>query len=123
MFSEALLHHFQCAGQWADRFSPVHAVRVENPVCGDILELSGQLLDGRLASVGFRVRGCTASIAAGSALATLLDGATWDEAVRVDATAVEAELGGLASTSKHAARLAADGARKLLEHLRAAPST
>jgi nitrogen fixation protein NifU and related proteins len=117
MFSEQLIRHFREPRFVGVLPPPASTVSTENPVCGDILQLSGELRDGRLAEVRFQVRGCTAAIAAGSAAATLLQGKTPAEARRIDATMVEQELGGLESASKHAARLAADGIQRLLQTL------
>lgn len=117
MFSEQLIRHFREPRHVGVLPAPACTISLENPVCGDTLQLSGRLEAGRIAAVGFQVRGCTAAIAAGSAAATLLEGKTLEQAAAIDADAVEAELGGLASTSKHAARLAADGVARLLRSL------
>lgn len=119
MFSQQLLRYFRETSHAGLLPAPAVTVRVENPVCGDILELSGIAENDVLQEVGFRVRGCTASIAAGSAAALLLKGKTLAQGSEVDAGTVEQELGGLASTSKHAARLAADGVAQLIAALRA----
>jgi nitrogen fixation NifU-like protein len=117
MFSEQLLRHFREPRHVGLLPAPACSVFVENPVCGDQLQLSATLADGVIQSVGFQARGCTAAIAAGSAVATLLEARTLEEARSVNAAAVEAELGGLESASKHAARLAADAVTQLLRSL------
>ena len=88
-------------------------MRVENPICGDIMTLSALAEGGVIRDVRFRVRGCTASIAAGSALTDLLLGRHAPEAGGIDAAAVETALDGLPNESKHAARLASDAAKAL----------
>ncbi|MCW5964698.1 MAG: iron-sulfur cluster assembly scaffold protein [Bryobacterales bacterium] len=120
MFSEQLIRHFREPKHVGVLPPPACTVFLENPICGDQLQLSAQLEDGRIGAVGFLVRGCTAATAAGSAVATLLHGKTLAEATRVDAGAVEEELGGLGNASKHASRLAADAVEQLLRQLRAA---
>jgi len=122
MYSEQLLRHFREPRHVGMLPPPACTVSTENPVCGDILQLSARAEDGRIVAVGFQVRGCTAAIAAGSAVATLLAGRTLKEAMVITASMVEAELGGLESTSKHAARLAADGAARLVSGMMAATS-
>lgn len=117
MFSEKLIRHFRKPRHVGVLSPPACTVFLENPICGDQLQLSAQLTDGRIAAVGFQVRGCVAATAAGSAVATLLHGKTLAEAAEVDARAVEEELGGLGNASKHAARLAADAAEQLLRRL------
>lgn len=111
MYSETLLDHFQNPRNPGELPPPAVKVRVENPVCGDILELWARVVEGRIAEVRFRTRGCTASIAAGSALTELLAG----RQVRDPPAAAEVEkaLGGLPAESRHAAVLAADAARAL----------
>jgi nitrogen fixation NifU-like protein len=118
MYQEQLIRHFQDSSRAGIVPPPAITVRVENPVCGDILELSGLLEADVLKTVGFRVRGCTASIAAGSATAAMLEGKTLEQASRIDSRTVEEELGGLETASKHAARLAADGIALLIATLR-----
>lgn len=113
MYSARLLDHFQNPRNVGDLPPPALAVRVENPVCGDILTLAVRIENGRIAAVRYKTRGCTASIAAGSALTELLQGVAADALSAIDAGAVETALDGLPNESKHAARLAEDGVRAL----------
>ena len=66
-------------------------------------------------------RGCTASIAVGSALTELLQGKTRPEAAAVTRVQVEEAVGGLSNESKHAAVLALDAVRALLKRMPAGP--
>ncbi len=121
MYSQRLLHHFQAARRAGELPPPAIAVTVENPACGDILKLSVLVEGGRIADARFLVRGCTASIACGSALADWLiqaDVANLKTRPASEiAAAVEAEAGGLPQASKHAAQLMADGVLELLKRL------
>lgn len=115
MYSEKLLEHFKNPRNVGELPPPARTVEVSNPVCGDILRLSA-LFDGdRIGEVRYRTRGCTASIAAGSALTELLRGKTTEECARMVARDVEEAVGGLSNESKHAAVLAIDGVRALLQ--------
>ena len=116
MYSEQLLDHFQNPRNAGELAPPAVKVRVENPVCGDILELWARMEDGRIAEVRYRTRGCTASIAAGSALTELLRGRPAGQGVTP--AEVEAALGGLPAASRHAAALAADAAQALARAVR-----
>jgi len=87
---------------------------VSNPACGDTLRLSVRWQEGRIAEARYRTRGCTASIAAGSALTELLSGRSAKEAAEVSAEEIEAALGGLPAESKHAAVLCRDAVRAVL---------
>ncbi len=114
MHSERLLDHFQNPRNVGELDPPAVAVTVENPACGDILRLSARFEDGRAAEVRYKVRGCTASIAAGSALTEWISGKTPGDLAGIRANAIEDALGGLAPESKHAAVLCADAVRALL---------
>lgn len=114
MYSSALLDHFQNPRNSGELAPPATAVQVTNPVCGDILRLSARIEEGVLAAVRYQAKGCTASIAAGSALTGLLQGRTVQEAARLRASDVEAAVGGLAPASQHAAGLCVDAVKALL---------
>ena len=94
-------------------------MEVSNPICGDILRLTATLAGGRIGEVTYRTRGCTASIAVGSALTELLVGKSPPEALAIDRDVIEAAVGGLSNESKHAAVLAVDGIRALVGEWRA----
>lgn len=89
-------------------------VEATNPACGDLLRLSARLSDGRVAEARYQVRGCTASIAAGSALTEWMTGKSVAELRMLTPAVIEAELGGLEPASKHAAVLCADAVKLLL---------
>ena len=65
-------------------------VEVNNPACGDIMRLSARFEDDRVVEVAFKTRGCTASIASGSAAVEWMMGRTRGELARVLASDVEA---------------------------------
>lgn len=114
MYSTRLLKHFQSPCFVGVLPAPAVTVRVENPVCGDILQLS-VAWDGDLArEAAFQTRGCTASIAAGSALAEWVTGKTRAELATFSTAVIEAELDGLPNESKHAAVLCVDAIKALL---------
>lgn len=118
MYSERLLDHFQNPRNVGTLDPPAVLVEVSNPICGDILQLSALQAEGRVRAVRFKTRGCTASIAAGSALTELLHGRTLEEIAALQAADVEQAVGGLSNESKHAAVLAMDGVKALLRRLR-----
>jgi NifU-like protein involved in Fe-S cluster formation len=89
-------------------------VDVTNPACGDVLRLSARFEDGLVASAAFQVRGCTASIAAGSALTEWMVGKSRAELKALTAAVLEGLVDGLEPASKHAAVLCVDGVKKLL---------
>ncbi len=86
--------------------------------CGDLIRISLALEDrcpqGTIADAGFDASGCGATIAAGSAVVTLLREATLLDAARIGAEEIALELGGLIPAKRHAAELAADALHRAL---------
>ncbi|MEI9811959.1 MAG: iron-sulfur cluster assembly scaffold protein [Acidobacteriota bacterium] len=118
LHSPELLEHFQNPRNVGQLAPPAVTVEVTNPACGDILRLAVRFEEGRIVGTAYQVRGCTASIAAGSALTEWLQGKTRDElqahppeAIR---EAITIALGGLPAASTHVAVLCADGVKALL---------
>jgi nitrogen fixation NifU-like protein len=114
MYPPLLLDHFQNPRNVGELESPASTVEVSNPACGDIMRLSVRWENGSIAEVRYKVRGCTASIAAGSALTEWLTGKSCAEVAAFAPTIIEAALGGLPNESKHAAVLCVDTVRQLL---------
>jgi nitrogen fixation NifU-like protein len=118
VFSDALLDHFQNPRHVGELSPPAVTVEVSNPACGDILRLSAAFEGDVVNDVGYRVRGCTASIAAGSALTELMVGKRRQELSTITADTIDEKLGTLPPASKHAAALCIDGLRALLRTAR-----
>jgi len=118
LYSEAFIDHFKNPRNVGELAAPAVTVQIENPVCGDILRLSARFEDGRVAEVRYKVRGCTAAIASGSALTEWMQGKTRAELSGLNREMIETAVGGLIPESKHAAVLCLDGVKKLLNDSR-----
>jgi nitrogen fixation NifU-like protein len=114
MYSERLLDHFQNPRNVGQLDAPAVTIEVSNPVCGDILRLSVRFEGDVAAEARYKTRGCTASIAAGSALTEWIAGKTRSELAKIKAVVIEEAVGGLAPESKHAAALCVEGVRAVL---------
>jgi nitrogen fixation NifU-like protein len=114
MYPDRLLEHFQNPRNVGELGPPAVTVEVANPACGDILRLSARFESGVAVEVRYKVRGCTASIAAGSALTEWLTGKSRAEMEAFEPQTVDDAVGGLPAESKHAAVLCRDGVRALL---------
>ncbi len=114
LHSDRLLDHFQNPRNSGQLPPPAVSVDVENPACGDILRLSARFEQDRVTEARYQVRGCTASIAAGSALTEWMTGKSRDELRTLTPAVIEEALGGLESATRHAAVLCADGVKRLL---------
>ena len=117
MYSDRLLEHFENPRNVGEIEDADVRVEVSNPICGDVLRLSANLSSGRFAEIRYLTRGCTASIAVGSALTELLAGKNAAEAAAITRDDVEQAVGGLSNESKHAAVLAVDGVKAMTRNM------
>jgi nitrogen fixation protein NifU and related proteins len=131
VYSPELLDHFQNPRNAGEVATPDRSVRLENPVCGDILELSLKLGDlqldnrfknnnsgaRRIADIRFRAKGCVPAMACGSAITELVKGKSIGEARKVSRKELVRKVGGLPPASDHASHLAIDTLAALLRGL------
>jgi nitrogen fixation NifU-like protein len=117
MYSEAVLDHFENPRNAGTLDAATATVSVENPVCGDILELSARIEAGRIAEARFRTRGCVTALACSSLLTELLRGKTPSEARAITSEQISEALGGLPQATLHGAQLARDAVQALLTKL------
>jgi len=120
MYSAQLLDHFQSPRNAGDLASADAVAEISNPVCGDILRVSLQVRDGRVAEIRFKAKGCVPSMACGSALTELARGKTVAEARKLRREDLIAAVGGLPPASSHAAQLALDALSSALNQIAAA---
>jgi nitrogen fixation NifU-like protein len=113
MHSERLLDHFRNPRNAGELPSPAVKVDVTNPACGDMLRLWARFENDRVAEARFQTRGCTASIAASSALTEWMIGKSRAELKALHPVTIEDALDGLEPASKHAAVLCSDGAKQI----------
>lgn len=114
LYSDKFLDHFQNPRNVGELAPPATTVDVSNPVCGDMLRLSAEFENDQVLRVAYKVRGCTAAIAAGSALTEWMLGKTRAELASMRPGTVEAAVGGLIPESKHVALLCVDAVKQLL---------
>jgi nitrogen fixation protein NifU and related proteins len=108
MYSPELLDHFEHprnSGELADATS---CQRLENPACGDVLELAVKIVGDRVEDLRFRAKGCVPAIACASAVTELAKGKSVSEARAVNKEDVVRAVGSLPPASGHAAQLAID---------------
>jgi nitrogen fixation NifU-like protein len=118
MYSESVLDHFQNPRNAGTLDGATAIVSVENPVCGDILELSVRMEAGRFADARFRTRGCVTAMACSSLLTELLRGKTPAEVRAITPEQISETLGGLPPATFHGAQLARDAVQALIAKLK-----
>src|SRR3954447_24521717 len=82
--------------------------------CGDLVRVSVRVENGVIEEAGFDASGCSAVVAAGSAVVELAESSSFVDACRIGPDEIDRELGGLAPGSKHAVALAADALHRAL---------
>jgi nitrogen fixation NifU-like protein len=114
LYSEAFLDHFKNPRNVGELDPPAIMVEISNPACGDILRLAARFEDDRVIEVRYKVRGCTATIASGSALTEWMQNKTREQLRLLTPAVIDEQVGGLAPESQHAAVLCLDAVKKLL---------
>jgi nitrogen fixation NifU-like protein len=117
-YSQTVLDHFEHPRNVGELTAPDAEVRLEHPVCGDIMNLAVKLAGGRIDQVRYRTRGCVASIAAGSCLTEMIQGKSVAEALALQREQLMEALGGLPNASVHATHLAMDALAQVLSKLK-----
>ena len=121
MYSPQVLDHFEHprnAGTVADADA---SARIENPACGDVLELTVKVAGGRIAEIRFKAKGCVAAMACGSAVTELVSGKTVTDAKKLTREDLVRVVGGLPTASTHASHLAIDTLAAVLKKISGEP--
>lgn len=85
LYREVILDHYKTPRNRGELSGDgVVRMQLQNPTCGDEIELSLRLEDGRIADVRFAGQGCSISMASASMLTEALKGKTRDEALELD---------------------------------------
>ncbi len=117
VYSADLLDHFHNPRNAGEVAAPDAFARLQNPACGDILELTLKLDGKRVSDIRFRAKGCVPAMACGSAITELIKGKNVDEARQVTREDLVRKVGGLPQASAHASHLAMDTLAALLRSL------
>jgi nitrogen fixation NifU-like protein len=114
VYSAKLLQHFEHPRHSGELPDADVRVRRENPVCGDILELSAKIFGGHISEIRFLAKGCVPTIACASALCSLVNGKEVTLAAKCSRDVLINELDGVPSASEHAVQLVLETLRQLL---------
>jgi nitrogen fixation NifU-like protein len=117
VYSAELLDHFENPRNAGALDDPDASAQLENPACGDVLELSLKLSGRNISEIRFRAKGCVPAMACGSAITELIKNKDIDEARKVSREELVRKVGGLPQASAHASHLAIDTLSALLQKL------
>ena len=115
MYSPQLLDHFEHPRNSGSVTDPDASVQLQNPACGDVLQLTLKIAEGRIAEIRFLAKGCVPSIGCASALTELVRGKTIADARAITREQIIQAVGGLPQASSHASHLAIDALHAALD--------
>jgi nitrogen fixation protein NifU and related proteins len=118
MYSPQLLDHFEHPRNPGEVPNADATVQVENPACGDILQLSLKVAKGHIEEIRFLAKGCVPAMACGSALTELVSGLTLEAARGLRREKIVQAVGGLPEASAHASHLAMDALAAVLKQFK-----
>ena len=113
-YSDVVLEHFKNPRNVGEIENPSGKGTVGNPVCGDMMELSIKVSEGRIEDIKFRTYGCASAIASTSMLTEMVEGMKLEEAEKVTWDDLVEHLEGLPSIKIHCSNLAVEALRKSL---------
>lgn len=86
LYQQIILDHYRRPRNKGRTVPADFSARENNPLCGDEIEITGRVHDGRIAEIRFEGHGCAISQASASILTTKLVGKTLPEAEQVITT-------------------------------------
>ena len=89
--------------------------KIKGP-CGDTMQISFKVKDGRLLKIRFKTDGCASSIAAGSMATELAQGKKLEEAAEISQQMILEALDGLPEESVHCALLASNTLKEAIKN-------
>ncbi len=95
--------------------NPDGFAKIRGP-CGDTMQISFRVKDGRLSKIKFMTDGCASSIAAGSMATELAQGKKIEEAVEINQQMILEALKGLPEESVHCALLASNTLKEAVKN-------
>jgi nitrogen fixation protein NifU and related proteins len=108
MYSDLVMDHFGNPRNVGEIEDADGVGQIGNPVCGDVMRISIDVEDDRIADIKFKTFGCGAAVATSSMVTEMVMGKTLGEAAEISNKAVADALGGLPANKMHCSNLAAD---------------
>ncbi|MFW6193332.1 MAG: Fe-S cluster assembly sulfur transfer protein SufU [Gemmatimonadota bacterium] len=84
MYQEVILDHYRRPRNKGGLEGATHTVTMNNPLCGDVIELHLRVEGGRIEEARFQGKGCSISQASASMMTGELEGRTVEEALELD---------------------------------------
>lgn len=120
LYSPEYMRHFQTPQNIGDleNADAVEEVHFTGQGCFDRIRIFARLDDHKIGRVTYRVRGCSGTIAACSAMSELAVGMPLEQAAGVQGEDVARALGGVPDRKRHSVDLAAEALRTVAAKLK-----
>lgn len=86
LYQEVILDHYRRPRNKEAFDGTTHSITMNNPLCGDVIELLLRVEDGRIEETAFLGQGCSISQASASMLTGRIKGRTVEEALGIAST-------------------------------------
>ena len=107
LYQEVILDHNRMPRNYGRLDHPSHQAEGLNPLCGDHIQVSLELADGRIAAIGFRGESCAICKASASMMTVAVKGMSRSDALALMREFVDMATGRLAAgDAAHIGRLA-----------------
>jgi nitrogen fixation NifU-like protein len=81
LYQEVILDHYRKPRNKHDLEGTTHTITLNNPLCGDVIDLLMKVQGGRIEDIAFKGKGCSISQASASMMTERLKGKSLDEAL------------------------------------------
>ena len=86
LYQEVILDHYRSPRNKGALEDATHSITMNNPLCGDVVELLLTVRDGKIEDARFEGQGCSISLASASMMTDRLRGRSLDQALALDQT-------------------------------------
>ncbi len=115
-YNEKYIQHFTQPRNIGDMDNPdgSSTVHHEGGGCFDRIRMHIKVENGILSDIRYKLRACSGTIAASSAISVIAKGKTLEEALQIDFDAINDELGGVPQKKYHSIELAIEALREAI---------
>jgi len=114
-YSEKVIERWLNPRNFGKIRNPDGFAKIKGP-CGDTMQISFRVKDGRVTKIKFTTDGCASSIAAGNMTTELAQGKKLEEAAEISQQTILDALDGLPEESVHCALLASNTLKKAIKN-------
>jgi nitrogen fixation NifU-like protein len=93
LYREIILEHWQNPHNYGEVKDATFTADGHNPLCGDVIHITGKIKDGKLTDIAFTAQGCAISKASASVLTDSIKGQPIAEVKKLTAEDVLENLG------------------------------